>query len=202
MTSSFKPVKFPNDKASYIAPSWEKMGEVCFSLAKKILKKNLEIDRLIALAKGGWTWARTMADFLKIEEVGSIQVQFYSGIYKTKKTPIIIQSLPLTIKNEKVLLFDDIDDSGETLITAEEYLQLCGVKQVTTATLFHKPWSKAKPDFYGGKTKSWVVFPHEVRETVEELSQKWKKQAIKKPALKKRLAKIGLSKEQIAFFLK
>ena len=177
------------------------MGSLCFTLAQEILKKGQEFDRLIALAKGGLTWSRTLLDYLKIPKVSTFQVKFYQDIGKTKREPIIVQSLPVTIEGEKILVFDDVADSGETLKIAKEYLKMCGAKRVSSATLFIKTWTKVKPDFHAQETDAWIIFPHEIREMIELLSAKWNKKGISQKEIKIRLLKIGLPKEQIKFFL-
>ncbi len=198
----FKPVKFKDDKVFYIVPSWEEMGELTFSLAKKILTSRKKFDRLITMAKGGWTWSRTMADYLGIKEVGSIHVKFYSGIFETKPSPVIAQSLPIPVLKEKLLVFDDVADSGETLIAVKKYLKLCGAKNITTAALFYKSWAKFIPDYYASATKSWIIFPHEIRESIRLIGNKWRKQKLDSKEIKERLIKIGLPKKQVEYFLK
>lgn len=189
-------------KEIFLTPSWDEMGKLCFSLAQKILKKKEEFDRLIALAKGGLTWSRTLLDYLKIPKVATFQVKFYQDIGKRKREPIIVQSLPVTIEGEKILVFDDVADSGETLKIAKEYLKMCGAESVSSATLFIKTWTKVKPDFYAQKTNAWIIFPHEIREMVELLSSKWGKRGLSKKEIQTRLLKIGLPKEQVEFLLK
>jgi uncharacterized protein len=199
---NFKPINFKNDKISYIAPSWEQMGTLTFNLALQILKSQKKFDRLITLAKGGWTWSRTLADYLKIENMASIQIQFYTDIGKTKDKSTIIQSLPLCINKEKILLFDDISDTGNSLITAQKYLNLCGANKIHPATLFYKPWTRLKPDFFSAQTQAWVIFPHEIRETVELVGKRWQKQKISKNQIVKRFTTIGLPGNQVKYFLK
>lgn len=201
-TVFFKPVKFKNDSVSYLAPSWEEMGQLCFVVAKEILRSNPKFDRLIALAKGGWTWGRTMVDYLKVKNVASLQIQFYSDVYQTKSMPIIIQSLSMTISGEKILLFDDISDTGETLDVAQKYLKMCGAEEVITAVMFHKPWSKVKPDFHGVQTRAWVIFPHEIRESIRLIAKKWQKDKVSKKEIRERLIKIGLPEKEVRHFLR
>lgn len=187
-------------KITYSCPSWEEMGQLCFELAKKIIASEKKFDRLITFAKGGWTWSRTLADYLQVKKVASVQLVSYKGIYETKK-PIIFQSLPVNIAGERILLFDDINDTGETLATGMQYLDICGAKKVTTAVLYHKPWSKVKPDFIGNSTKSWVIFPHEIRETVILLNKKWREEGLTKEEIKDKLVELKLPLEQIEYFL-
>ena len=187
------------DDQSYITPTWEEMGRLCFNLSKTILAKNLRFDRLIALAKGGLTWSRTLADYLGIDKLSVTQIKFYSDIGKTHKQPVILQSLPVSIDQERVLLFDDVADSGETLKLAKDYLVMCGARNVSTATLFTKTWVGTKPDFVTATTNAWIIFPHEIREMITLLSKKW--HGVSHREKTKRLLTLGFPENQVNFFL-
>lgn len=191
-----------SDNQLYLTPSWEDMGGLCFTLAQKILEKNYKFNRLVALVKGGLTWSRTLLDFLKIKNLSAFQIEFYKDITKTNSRPIIIQSLPAVIEGETILLFDDVVDSGETLRVAKEYLYMCGAKKVISCSLYIKDWAKIKPDFYSAHTKAWIIFPHEVNETISLLSQKWRKKGLNTSEVKNRLLTLGLPKNLVNYFLK
>lgn len=199
---SLKEHEFHGDEVKYIAPNWEEMGRLCFSLARSILESSYQSERLITLAKGGWTWSRTLADYLSVEEIGSIQIRFYTDIYSTTEKPIIIQSLPISVAKENLLLFDDIVDTGKSLETAKMYLKMCGAKEIKIASLFYKPWSSVKPDFFGAETKAWVIFPHEIRESIYLIGQKWLDMGVSPEEVKNRFLKIELPQDQVDFFLK
>ncbi len=160
------------DKQKYLTPSWEDMGKICFSLAESILKKETKIDRLVALVKGGLTWSRTLVDYLNIKELSAFQIKFYDDVYKTRRQPIIVQSLPVVVEGESLLLFDDVVDSGETLKIGKDYLLMCGAKKVITASLYYKQWAKIKPDYCAQTTDAWIIFPHEIREMTNLLTKK------------------------------
>lgn len=180
------------------------MGQICLDLGVEILESGKQFDTLITLAKGGWTWARTMADILQIFELSSFKLSFYDssqpGIKLTKPLLEIPLTIPLTKK--RVILFDDVNDSGESMEYAIKYLENFSPASIITATLFHKPHAKIKPDFVGSETDAWVVFPHERREVIDGLAMKWKKTGLKIPEIKKRLIKIGLPKKEVKIFLK
>lgn len=188
------------DDQAYIAPNWQEMGQLTVRLAEKIAASNGEFDRLIALAKGGLSWSRQLQDLLQIEDYSSIQVTMYEGVYQTKKSPIVIQSLPISIKGESVLVFDDVADSGETLALAKEYFGLHGATNVKTATHFTKPWTKLTPDFTVENTDSWIIFPHDTIEMIHLLKDKWHLE--NNEEFYKRLQKIGIEPAIIDFSLK
>lgn len=57
-----------------------------------------------------------------------------------------------TIRHDELLVVDDISDTGETLKWFRVFI---------TASLYYKPWSKFKPNFYIKETTNWLVFPWE-----------------------------------------
>jgi hypoxanthine phosphoribosyltransferase len=181
---------------------WEQLGTDIFQLAKQIIESGAEFDRIIALAKGGLTFSRSLLDYLEVESVSSIQIQFYTGIAETEKTPVITQSLPVSIKNEKILIFDDILDTGETMKLAKQYLQYHGAQSIHTAVLIEKPWAKVPVDFSARSSEAWVIFPNEVRETINCLSAIWKKNNDSRENIEKQLLQIGFSKDEVALFAK
>jgi hypoxanthine phosphoribosyltransferase len=164
------------------------------------LKTEKKFDRVIALAKGGVTFSRSLVDYLKIEHYSSIQIEFYTGIAQTNRTPVITQSLPTSIKDEHVLVFDDIADSGETLQLATQYFKYHGAADVTTAVLIKKPWSSYAPAFSARSSEAWIIFPNEVRESIELLTQTWRKAGDSSAKITEQLLEIGFSKSEVALF--
>ena len=65
----------------------------------------------------------------------------------------LIQNGLKGLKPSRVLVVDDIADTGKTL---SQYSPL-----YDTATLLVKPWSSIKPTYYIQKTEDWPVFPYE-----------------------------------------
>lgn len=200
----FKKTQFLKETWSYIAPTWEEMGEICLGLGVQILESGKKFDTLITLAKGGWTWARTMADTLQVFELSSFKLSFYDPLYPGIKLtkPMLENPLTIPLFKKRVILFDDVNDSGDSLKYSIKYLEHFGPTSITTATLFHKPHAKMKPDFIGSETDAWIVFPHERREVIDGLAMKWKKTGLKVPEIKERLIKIGLPEKEVNIFLR
>jgi hypothetical protein len=78
----------------------------------------------------------------------------------------------MDLKGKKVLLVDDIADSGRSLAVAKDYITKKGAKEVRTATLHYKPESASKPDYFVVTTTAWVVYPWERHEMERELEKK------------------------------
>jgi len=200
----FKKAQFLKESWSYIAPTWEEMGEISLDLGVEINNSKKKFDTLITLAKGGWTWARTMADILQINELSSFKLSFYDPSEPGKKLQKPILEMPLTIPliGKRVLLFDDVNDTGVTLQYNLKYLENFGPVSITTASLFHKLHAVVKPHFIGDVTDSWIIFPHERREAIDGLAAKWKKSGLNTLEIKKRLIEIGLPEKEVNIFLR
>ena len=188
------------DGVNYVSPTWNQMGEYTFELAKEIIDKDHKFDRVVALAKGGWTWARALVDYINVDEVSSLRIKSYQGVNESTK-PQITQPLTDAVLGEDVLLFDEVIDSGETIKKAQEYLEVMGAKKVTIACLCYKPRSKVTPDFHAFQTDAWVVFPHEIREFMEETAHKWRQAKVSEDEIRKRLDMLGVPDKQVKYFL-
>lgn len=59
----------------------------------------------------------------------------------------------------KILIIDDIADTGVTLLKVMSNLKSGTIAK--TATLHMQPHTKHKPDFYVSTVRHWVVYPYE-----------------------------------------
>ena len=182
--------------------SWAELGQDIFELAKKIIESGEKFDRVIALAKGGLAFSKSLVDYLQIEEMSSLHVEFYNCINSTNEMPVITQSIPVSLRGEKVLIFDDLIDTGKTMESALDYLKHRGVASVKTAAFFYKPHTPIKPHFFVREVNAWIVFPNELAETLEELKQMWTAKGDDKKTIHQNLLSIGLPKDQVDFYLR
>ena len=188
-------VSFPKEEITYITPSWQDLDQLAFELSRKISQSGKQFDRIVTLAKGGWPMSRSLVDYLEIHEVASVGIKFYAGINTRYKHPHVYQNIPVAVVGERVLLFDDVADTGESLKFAVDYLKMQGVGSVTTATLFYKPHSGYKPDFYAYKTSDWIIFPYDAVEAIRLLKPKWEKAGVDKAEIKERFRRLGVKDE-------
>lgn len=192
---TFPPLTFKNDPVSYISPSWDQMNQLTFEVSRQIKKSDIKFDRIVTLAKGGWPMTRSLIDFTSIPEIASIGIKFYSGINQRLSEPSIYQDIPVSVENEKILLFDDVADTGESLIFTKKLLEEKGARLVKTATIFYKPHSKVVPDFFGEQTSAWIVFPFEPFEMIKLIGKKWMDQGESLDEIKKRFAQFSFTNE-------
>lgn len=156
----------------YEVPTWNQIYEMLLSQAQKVQTAPFTPDIIVGISRGGLIPARIHADLLETPELTTIQVQFYIDILKTKRKPSLKQALTTQIQGKKVLLVDDIADTGRSLEFATNYLQSQAPAETKTATLYHKPRSITKPDFYEKETANWIIFPWDTKEMLRKILQK------------------------------
>jgi hypoxanthine phosphoribosyltransferase len=160
-------------------------------LVNKFNKNGLEPDLIIALSKGALIPAAMLLDRLGIE-CQVVGVRYYSNIYEVGKTPEIVQHIPNRVDGKKILLVDDVSDTGQTLKFVKEYLFEKGAVEIKTCTLHYKPGSLIKPDYYVEETSSWVIYPWEMNETVRYLVNKLESRGIVNKDIISEIGKTGI----------
>lgn len=188
------------DGINYVCPTWDQMGIFTFQLARQIIESGRQVDKVVALAKGGWTWARTLVDHMGVDQLSSMRIKSYSGVNENTR-PQIIQPLADAVNGMNVLAFDEVADTGESLEIATTYLRAMGVNSLAVAALCYKPQSKVVPDYFAFKTEAWVVFPHEIREFIDLSYKKWASDGLSHRQMIDRLLTIGLPEEQVNYFI-
>ena len=146
-------------------------------MARKVLRSGYAPDVIVGVSRGGWIPARVLCDLLSVPSLANIGVEFYTTIGKTKRQPKLTQPLSATVSGKKVLLVDEIADTGESLKLAKQQVMKEGAKEIRCVTMYTKPWSTIEPDYQGKRTSCWIVFPWEIKEAIRSVAtgSKWEK---------------------------
>ncbi len=114
-------------------------------------------DSIVAIARGGLTLAHHLAEIFDLREVFSINAISYDKTQKKEKLNIF--NIPNLQNFKNILVVDDISDSGDTFIEVLKILQQKYPDiNFKTLSIFYKPASKFKPDFYFHETEEWIKF--------------------------------------------
>ncbi len=142
--------------------SWEEVVEWSYGLAQVIKRDGFKPDVVVALARGGYVPARLLCDFLDIENLLSIQSQHWTEAAKAEEKAIIKYPYKVDLANHKVLVVDDIVDTGDSLKLAREYvLENWRPEVVKTAALqWISSVAKFKPDYYYLEVRDWTWFQY------------------------------------------
>jgi len=158
----------------YVAPGWDRIYEMLLELALAIRSSGFKTDLIVGVARGGWAPARVLSDLLENTRTASMKVEFYVGLGKTSSRPVVTQPVGENAFGKNVLVVDDVSDSGESLKVAIDHVAEKGAKAIKTATLYFKPRSKFKPDFFIESTADWIIFPWERLEATKLLIEEAK----------------------------
>ena len=123
--------------------------------------KSYNPDALVSIARGGLILGHLLAEGLDTRKIYTINSIHYEDDKKLDTFDIF--NIPDISDYKKIVLVDDIVDSGETMveiisILTHKYPQ-CEFK---IATLFYKPTALIQADFTVNEAKSWIEFFWEV----------------------------------------
>ena len=133
--------------------------ETFVSDVKELVKRSSTYapDTLIAIARGGLTLGHAYASATDNRQLMSINSILYEGDQRGKSCEIF--NVPELQHAKKVLLLDDIVDSGQTIKEVLEHLQNC-FPDVTfkIAAIYYKKSAVIQPDFYIHEANDWIEF--------------------------------------------
>jgi hypoxanthine phosphoribosyltransferase len=185
----------------YEAPSWGQIYTQLLKQAECICRSGFKPDIIVGICRGGWVPARVLSDLLDNPNLANVRTESYTGIGKAGD-PILTQYISIDIKGKKVLVVDEVADSGRSLQLVVDYIQKQGVSEIKTATVYYKPTCAIKPDYYGKETRNWIIFPWDTKEALKEIFETYKDNSAQLAAEKKKLVAAGLPKQLITKFLK
>lgn len=142
------------------------------NLGRKIKESKFKPDVIVGVSRGGWPPARIMSDLLNNPNLANMKVEFYKDIGVRSKSPRITQPVTSDVQNKKVLVVDDVADSGQSLRAVRSHLRRKGTEEIRVCTIYYKPHSIYIPDYFAKRTSSWIIFPWERVETIRLLSKK------------------------------
>ncbi len=155
---------------------WEDVAYWCKLLSKRIRDSGYRPDVVIAIARGGFVPARLVCDYLNIVDLLSIKVEHWIETGKHIERAYIKYPFKVDLTGKRVLIVDDICDTGESLIVAREHVEEhCKPLEVKTATMQHIPSvAKIEPDFYVDVVKEWTwyMYPWNYTEDMVNLTRK------------------------------
>ena len=150
--------------------TWEGFGGASRELTQQIVESGWIPDLIVAIARGGLIPAGAIAYAMDVKAIGTMNVEFYSGIGETLTEPVLLPPLMdvSAMDGKRVLVVDDVADSGKTLkmvmdLIDEHGLSLDGSSSVhveaRSAVIYKKPVSIIEPDYVWAYTDKWINFP-------------------------------------------
>ena len=175
------------------APTWDEIYEMMLKLASRVRRSNYSPEVIVGVSRGGWPPARIMSDLLENQNLANMKVVFYRDIGLRNKRPIITQPVTARIKGKRVLVVDDVSDTGHSLKVVYAHLKEKRAREVKVCTLYLKPRSLFTPHFYAKKTIKWIIFPWERLESLRLLSKRFGKDRQSSTRLLRELRNSGIA---------
>lgn len=136
--------------------SYEEFQKEIIPFTRKI-KDNFNPEVLLAIARGGMTLGHFLAEGMENRNLFSLNSIHYDDTQKLNTIDIF--NIPDLTNYTKVLLVDDIIDSGETMIEIKKVLmQKYPHLKLKVASVFYKPSALLIPEFYIKEAKEWIDF--------------------------------------------
>ena len=140
--------------------TWQGFGDATRDLSRTIVADGFMPEVVVAIARGGLLPAGAIAYGLGIKNCGAINVEFYTGIGTVLPDPELLppEMDMAYLDGRRVLLVDDVADSGRTLDLAVRLLTDRGAI-VRSVVIYTKPTTIIRPDWSWKDTALWIDFP-------------------------------------------
>ncbi|WP_084075351.1 phosphoribosyltransferase [Demequina sp. NBRC 110052] len=140
--------------------TWQGFGDATRELAQTVVDDGFEPDLVVAVARGGLPIGGAISYALGTKGVGTLNVEFYTGIDERLPAPVVLPPLLDTesMRGMKVLVADDVADTGETLALVKSLMEQYAA-EVRTVVLYAKSRSIIDPDYVWKRTDMWITFP-------------------------------------------
>lgn len=160
--------------------SWSDYHQKIETLAVKIYQSGWQFDSIVCLAKGGLRVGDILCRLYR-RDLAILSSSSYGGQDNRQRGKIrFSRHLSTTAETigQKVLLVDDLVDSGISLTEAINWLQTCYSSEITeiqTAVIWYKASSVIQPDYYVDylADNPWIHQPFESYElmSIDELAR-------------------------------
>jgi uncharacterized protein len=140
--------------------SYSEFGTAVRQLATEVHDSGYDPDIVLTIARGGLLLGGAIAYALAVKNVHVMNVEFYTGVDQRLDFPVMLPPVlnMVDIRGTKVLVVDDVADTGHTLKLVVDY---CSgeVAELRTAVLYEKPRSIVNCDYVWRHTDRWIEFP-------------------------------------------
>jgi hypoxanthine phosphoribosyltransferase len=155
--------------------SWSAFYALASKLAVRIAASAYRPEVIVAIGRGGYVPGRVLSDLLGQMDLTSFKIEHYQHAQKAHAARVRYP-LAADVTGRRVLLVDDVADSGETFAVALDHLNSRGAPaEIRSAVLDYKIASPYGPDYYARKVLKWrwIVYPWAIAEDVGSVIRAW-----------------------------
>jgi hypoxanthine phosphoribosyltransferase len=150
--------------------TWTDFGSATRELARLVADSGFDPEIVVAIARGGLLLGGSIAYALGVKACGALNVEFYTGVGTVLEAPVVLPPFldESALVGKRVLLADDVADSGRTLDLVVRMLT-AGGSEVRSVCLYSKPRTVLEPEFVWKRTDACINFPWSVLPPVAPL---------------------------------
>ncbi|MEM0026077.1 MAG: phosphoribosyltransferase [Zestosphaera sp.] len=152
---------------------WSTALSMCYRLAEIILDSGEDFTTVVTISRGGLVPARIVSDVIGVDDFHVVRSRFWGVGGRILEEPEISYYGGIELKNKKVLIVDEVVDTGTTMSRIVRLVNGLGALKVKTAVLHYKTSSSFVPDYYVERVEKWVwiYYPWSFSETLFELAR-------------------------------
>jgi uncharacterized protein len=156
--------------------SWKDVDGWAETLAARIREAEAVPEVIVALTRGGWVPGRLLCDRLGVKRLVSLRAQHWGVTATPSGKAELTEGLSAPVADLKVLVVDDITDTGESLALATEHVAASRPSRLESAAFLHIAHSKFLPNYFAEEIPRnawvWVVFPWNYWEDLASLAER------------------------------
>lgn len=136
--------------------SWADFHGICKALA--LAAAEFRPDIILPVGRGGYYPGTLLAHMLRAE-IYPVRISRRVNDIVAHRSPEWILEPPAAVAGCRVLIVDEICDSGETLVLIREKVAALGASAVRSAVLYSHTWGSGIPDYIGLITDALILNP-------------------------------------------
>lgn len=147
--------------------SWHLVARLARELALRVRDSGFRPEVIVAIGRGGYVPGRLLADHLGLMNLTSFRIAHYTMGSHKEPVAEVKQPLCVDVSGRRVLVVDDVSDSGDTFDVAIRHIEeKSRPVEIRTGVLHHKVVSRFQPDFYAHKVVRWrwIIYPWALHE--------------------------------------
>jgi uncharacterized protein len=156
--------------------TWADVDRWADAVAEQVRAAEAVPETIVGLTRGGWVPSRVLADRLGVKRLVSLRAQHWGVTATPDGAASLTEGLSGPIADQRVLVVDDITDTGESLMLALRHVAEAHPARAESATFLHIAHAKFRPTYVAEEIPrdawAWIVFPWNYWEDLRALATK------------------------------
>jgi uncharacterized protein len=136
--------------------SWERFEVYVRELAEQV--ERFEPQIILGVARGG-LFPATMLSFILRREFYPIRLTRRFEDTVVRERPTWLVRPPDKVRGRRIIIIDEIADTGHTIALAADEVRGLGATEVRTACLFAHTWADPRPDYVAFTSDALILNP-------------------------------------------